>query len=234
MTSLARARSFLLNPTEEASGRLGGLDGLRGLAMLMVIAVHLHLLAFAWAGLSSFFVLSGFLITRVLLNDRKNARSTGDYFKRFYIRRALRVFPIYYSYLLVLTVGVLTIGSLGRIRENLPAAWLYVYNFFLTEPAHQHSRMLDHLWSLSVEEQFYFLWPLVLLFTSRRVLPYLCLVLIGLGPLLRQWVALHWPLNLGFGVGDNLPLSIYVITTSQVDAFAFGALLNFVVFKPRA
>src|SRR5882672_7423013 len=79
---------------ESAGGRLQGLDGLRGLAMLGVIACHLNVLTIGWTGLSSFFVLSGFLITRILLNDREQSETLGGYFRRFYIRRVLRVFPI--------------------------------------------------------------------------------------------------------------------------------------------
>src|SRR5215510_3069464 len=85
-------------------GRLAGLDGLRGFAMLMVIAIHLNLFGAGWVGLSSFFVLSGFLITRILFDDIEGTDSLAECVKRFYIRRTLRVFPIYYLYLVVLLV----------------------------------------------------------------------------------------------------------------------------------
>lgn len=238
MTLAGRLHAALLAPSREAGGRLGGLDGLRGLAMLMVIACHLHLVNAAWIGLSSFFVLSGFLITRILLKDKDNAAGAGDYFRRFYIRRTLRVFPIYYLYLLLLTAGVFLVPKLAKLEDSLAPAYLYVYNFYLVGAEHEHTRMLDHLWSLSVEEQFYLLWPVVALLTPRRFMPALALVLIALGPVWRLLLAQNWPPDVtlfgGFRFGDNLPMSIYVVTISQIDAFAFGALLNFVDFKPRA
>ena len=81
-----------------------GLDGLRGIALLMVVIAHLYLLNIGWVGMQSFFVLSGFLITRVLLMDRDRAPTFGSYLKRFYIRRLWRILPLYYGYLAVMLV----------------------------------------------------------------------------------------------------------------------------------
>ncbi len=231
---MIRARlQQLFSPSTEAGGRLGGLDGLRGLAMQMVIFCHLHLLGIGWWGLSSFFVLSGFLITRILLKDKDNAASTGEFFKRFYIRRFLRVFPIYYVYLLLLTIAAFTVSSLEKLQAYLLPAWLYIYNFFLAGADHQHTRMLDHLWSLSVEEQFYLVWPFLLLLASRRTMPYVAMGLILAGPLLRAGAAAVWPPDTSFQFMQEVPLPVYVLTTSHLDAFAFGALINFINYKPR-
>ncbi len=205
--------------------RLDGLDGLRGLAMLMVIAVHLKVFWIGWTGLSSFFVLSGFLITRILMFDRDRASGLGDYFRRFYIRRTLRVFPIYYAYLLALTLCTLLFVELRPIQGQLPAAFFYLYNFEMIVPE-GNTQALGHLWSLSVEEQFYLLWPWVVVFLSRRALRNLCLALIIAGPLLR-WLAADWlfpALDLG---GARRVICTYLLTSSHLDAFAFGALLNF-------
>jgi peptidoglycan/LPS O-acetylase OafA/YrhL len=217
-------------PRETSAGRLAGLDGLRGLAMLMVIACHLNLLAAGWTGLSSFFVLSGFLITRILLGDRAQSETLGGYFRRFYIRRVLRVFPIYYVYLLVLTGTVLLVPALADVRTALPSAYLYFYNFHMVFGT-EHTRTLGHLWSLSVEEQFYLLWPWLVAFVPRRALRHVCFALIALGPFVRAWVAHGLLPSLGVD-GPRAIVSTYVFTLSHLDAFAFGALLNFVDFKP--
>jgi peptidoglycan/LPS O-acetylase OafA/YrhL len=223
----------ITQPPPADAARLDGLDGLRGLAMLGVIFCHLQLLTVGWTGLSSFFILSGFLITRILLSDRARSATLGGYFRRFYIRRLLRVFPIYYAYLIALAVGTLIAPSLAPLRDDLAPAFLYYFNIHMISPVHEHTRMLDHLWSLSVEEQFYIVWPWLVAFVPRRALPYVCLALVGSGPLLRQW-ACDWLLpRMGLAGSPVLPNYVYILTTSQIDAFALGALINFVRLKPR-
>lgn len=219
--------------TESAPGaRLAGLDGLRGLAMLGVIFCHLQVFNLGWTGLSSFFVLSGFLITRILLGDRERAEGLGDYFKRFYVRRTLRVFPIYYAYLAAVGLSSLFVPALAKVQGDLPAAFLYVYNFQAIAGS-EHSRMLNHLWSLSVEEQFYLVWPWVIVLLPRKYLAHLCIALIAVGPLIREaLVSFVLPL-----FGDNrdvYPIYAYLNTASHLDAFAFGALINLVNWRPRA
>jgi peptidoglycan/LPS O-acetylase OafA/YrhL len=217
----------MAKPGSDIETRLGGLDGLRGLAMLMVIFCHLRLFTLGWTGLSSFFVLSGFLITRILLSDRERASTLGQFFKRFYIRRLLRVFPIYYAYLAVLTLLVWIAPPLFDLRDDVAPAFLYVYNLYMCLPGHEHTRMLDHLWSLSVEEQFYLVWPWLVAFAPRRVIGMVCAVLFVLGPLLRQ-LAIQFVLP-RVGVDMSVaPGYVYVLTTSQIDAFALGALINFI------
>ncbi len=210
--------------------RLGGLDGLRGLTMLMVIFTHLNVLSSGWLGLESFFVLSGFLITRILLSDRESSEGLGPYFRRFYIRRLLRVFPIYYAYLLAVLVVAYTVPALARIQGEMPYAFLYVYNFRMIAD-HEHTKMLGHLWSLSVEEQFYLFWPWLIALVPRRRIPAVCLGLIFVGPLVRQW--LHSSLFVGMGAEEHrLAIYTYIFTLSHLDAFAFGALVNFVSWRP--
>jgi peptidoglycan/LPS O-acetylase OafA/YrhL len=219
-------------PADGAFDRLQGLDGLRGLALMMVIIAHLSIFSIGWVGMQSFFVLSGFLITRILLNDRKQADTLGAYFRRFYVRRALRVFPIYYAYLIALTALVFIIPALHRVQGELPAAYLYYYNWQMMM-SHEHTRMLGHLWSMSVEEQFYLVWPWFIAFVPRAYIPYVCVVLIGLGPLVREAaISVLFP-SLGLS-GHRLPIYTYIFTGSHVDAFAFGGLINFVQWRPRA
>jgi peptidoglycan/LPS O-acetylase OafA/YrhL len=212
-------------------GRLEGLDGLRGLAMLGVIFCHLHVFNLGWTGLSSFFVLSGFLITRILMGDLQQSAGVGGYFKRYYIRRTLRVFPVYYAYLIALTIAAATVPALAKLQDELPAAFLYVYNFqSIVVP--EHSRMLNHLWSLSVEEQFYLIWPWIIALVPRRHIPTVCLVLIAAGPVVRE--ALTSMLFPALGAKPEvIPIYTYLTTASHFDAFAFGALINFVDWRPR-
>jgi peptidoglycan/LPS O-acetylase OafA/YrhL len=220
-------------PVNEAGGRYTGLDGLRGLAMMMVIFIHLHLVGIGWIGLSSFFVLSGFLITKVLLSDRKKSNSFGAYMRRFYGRRSLRIFPIYYVYLTIVLVGTFFIGRLEPVRENLPYAYLYIFNWHQVFNEPHHSRMLNHLWSLSVEEQFYLLWPFLLAFTPRRLMPWLAGALVVSGPVIRYAISQYWPEGPSSKSGAIMPQFMYVMTITHLDAFALGALINFINYRPK-
>jgi peptidoglycan/LPS O-acetylase OafA/YrhL len=140
------------------------LDGLRGFAILMVIYHHLphiegwtvfnrlpSLLHFGYLGVDVFFVLSGFLITRILINEKK--KNTFS-FKIFYFKRALRIFPIYYLVLIVIGITYSWNGMLPNV--------FYVSNYYYSFNTVPHP--LRHTWSLSVEEHFYLVWPLVLHF----------------------------------------------------------------------
>jgi peptidoglycan/LPS O-acetylase OafA/YrhL len=174
-------------------GNIPALDGLRGLAILAVIAVHAfserllagHALARSiawvaragWLGVDLFFVLSGFLITRLLVASR----GSPGYFRRFWLFRCLRIFPLYYATLVaVLLLAPLVWPSLTSAypcRHQSPL-WLYWVNIdiVLKESAlfRTHVFFLDHFWSLAVEEQFYLIWPFVVAITPplhlRRVI----------------------------------------------------------------
>src|SRR5215510_2780284 len=143
-----------------------GLDGLRAIAFLLVFAFHSEYLQIGWIGVQFFFVLSGFLITGILL-DMKKSLPPRDYFFKFYGRRFLRIFPLYYFYLLVMA-GILLwlisvhyrINYLKIFFEQVRYAVLYVYDFFFSTIWFKQSYFLNHFWSLSVEEQFYIFWPL--------------------------------------------------------------------------
>lgn len=219
------------DPADAYTSRIEGLDGLRALAVTLVLLTHGAVLAMGWIGVQLFFVLSGFLITRVLLADRAATQGVGAYLGRFYTRRVLRIFPIYYAYLLLLSGAMLLVPQLAKLREHLAPAFLYVYNLYGAIEYPQHSRMLVHLWSLSVEEQFYLLWPLAIALISARRQRSLAIALIVAAPILRWAVAYWWPL----GGLLNAPASqaIYSLTTSHLDAFAWGALLNFIRYRPR-
>src|SRR6185503_16565044 len=151
-----------------------GLDGLRAIAFLLVFALHTDYLQIGWIGVQFFFVLSGFLITGILL-DMKKALSPREYFFKFYGRRFLRIFPLYYFYLLLMSGVVLWLISISY-RANymqlfLDQVWYavyYVYDFFFATVFFEHSLFLDHFWSLSVDEQFYIFCPLLILLFPEK------------------------------------------------------------------
>jgi peptidoglycan/LPS O-acetylase OafA/YrhL len=155
--------------------RLGGLDGLRAFAVLAVVAYHADV---EWApggflGVDVFFVLSGFLITSLLLVelDRSGRVDLG----RFYLRRARRLLPALLAVLVVtgLMVASVAYDAAGTFRRDLPGVLAYVSNwsYILTDTSYFEAigrpPMLAHLWSLAVEEQFYLIWPLVCLLLYR-------------------------------------------------------------------
>lgn len=154
------------------------LDGLRAVSIAIVVLSHTRSLLpprlvnaglFRYAiggglhGVQIFFVLSGYLITTLL--QREDERTGAVSFRRFYARRALRIFPAFYVYLAV--VGVLWIG--GAIPEHGPS-FLAAATYTMAYLAHPQGWPLLHTWSLSVEEQFYLLWPALLVFAMRRAI----------------------------------------------------------------
>ena len=143
--------------------RLTQLDGLRGLAILGVLVNHFWqfqgALQCGWAGVSLFFVLSGFLITRILLHQKKliveNKNTFWQSISIFYTRRALRIFPLYYL------IVLLMIFFNAQNAQNLsPYLLSYTFNFIVSA---SNFTGPNWLWSLSVEEQFYLAWPAIVL-----------------------------------------------------------------------
>ena len=155
-----------------ALARLPGLDGLRGVAVLAVIGYHLNLgnfLPAGFLGVDIFFTVSGFIITALLLQE--HARAGRIDFAAFYLRRARRLFPaalVMLLWLVAITPMVLP-AALPRLAEDLPAAFFYLSNWWQIVAqqsyfeAIEQPRLLQHLWSLAVEEQYYLLWPLLAL-----------------------------------------------------------------------
>ena len=203
------------------------LDGLRGLAILLVILFHYGYLGCGWVGVQLFFVLSGYLITSILLNDRGD--SLSNYLKRFYWRRSLRIFPLYYVYLLIVLVAFLMFRIPPAFKDQWPYLFTYTYNVTHILPNYDGSQFLIHLWSLSVEEQFYLIWPLlVFIFALRRFKTLLIGILVAV-PLFRLLVSLAL-MHLG-----KPPLFIatvmYTMTPLQIDAFAMGAIVASIKFR---
>ena len=141
--------------------RIPALDGLRGVAVLLVMLYHANLLASGWVGVQLFFVLSGFLITRVLLQARSGT-SAARASLHFYLRRALRIFPAYFLYLLAgLALAAVSPWGLSADAPGFWPAMIFVYNWYRAWAPSADLRWLDHLWSLSVEEQLYLLLSLI-------------------------------------------------------------------------
>jgi len=198
------------------------LDGVRTIAVLMVLVHHwyrgsLHHLHYGGAmGVGLFFVLSGFLITNILHRQQTDFQvgSRSDkvkILKTFYIRRTLRIFPIYYLY-----VTVLVIFGIGQAREIWPWLYGYAYNILLFLTNNWHSGYVEHLWSLAIEEQYYIIWPALFLFCPPRWNYWLVLIFIAVAIGTRAFLYLREPASQyskfpvcqfdGFGLGSLLAL----------------------------
>lgn len=200
------------------------LDGVRGLAILLVVVFHYnHLLEAGWVGVQLFFVLSGFLITSILLEDKKN-QPLDRYLKGFYWRRTLRIFPIYYLYLL----GVVGVYILTNLPENFPKTvpflLTYTYNLFPLFYDFSFDMFFTHFWSLSIEEQFYLLWPLVIYFFNLRALRVILIVILMGAPITRYFMG-EYLIAEGRLAPEFIGETVYRFTLGQWDSFAFGAAI---------
>ena len=213
------------------SNRIPVLDGIRGVAILLVLLFHFsvyggglavsgaaidrayyRLAGAGWMGVDLFFVLSGFLITGILYD----AKGSAHYFRNFYARRVLRIFPLYYFALLIFTV-VLPIAlpehrGLQMIERDAPWYWTYLSNVSIARDGWPQYGAIGHFWSLAVEEQFYLLWPLVVLRFGRRPLQALCVTCI-VGALIVRTVA----------SASGEVTAAFVLTPARLDALAIGA-----------
>jgi peptidoglycan/LPS O-acetylase OafA/YrhL len=204
------------------------LQGLRGLAVLAVVIYHCHpLLAgtplysaslWGWAGVNLFFVLSGFLITSILLE----ARTKPHYFRNFYGRRALRIWPVYVLVLVIVYLNAPWFIGPTVLQAVKAAPWL-AYIFFVQNLFHLAlPPAISPTWSLAIEEQYYFLWaPLVRFFRRPWMLAtVLTMALIG-SPLLRlrhhDWLTpTHTLIHLdGIALGSLLALGLYTLPLAR-------------------
>lgn len=202
------------------------LDGVRGVAVLVVVGFHAFgLLAPVWQwlpggflGVDVFFVLSGFLITSLLIgeHDRRGRIGLGG----FYRRRALRLLPALVLLLVAHFIYSEIIGSPTKIELQTAGVVLFYFLNWWAVLGHPFSTDLGHLWSLSVEEQFYLVWPLVvLLFVSfRRRLPVVVTILV----VAVSAVVLH---RIVLWQGGAPKLSLHVRTDTRADGLLIGTLL---------
>jgi peptidoglycan/LPS O-acetylase OafA/YrhL len=224
-------------PVEGTSPYLPGLDGIRAIAVLAVIAYHLN---FGWAsggllGVQVFFVLSGYLITDLLVAEYGRHRGIG--LKNFWIRRARRLLPALFVMLFV-TVGWATLfdrSQLATLRSDLPAGIFYVSNWwYIFHHVSYFARFgppspLGHLWSLAIEEQFYLVWPLLILAGFRWLHTKRALILVTLAAASAS--ALEMALLYSSAPGFN-PTRIYDGTDTRAFALLIGAALA--LWLPRS
>lgn len=171
------------------------LDGVRAVAALMIMVCHFFLYAdsensfflllkkisvFGQTGVSLFFVLSGFLISRILLNAKKEK----NYFRNFYVKRILRIFPLYYFFLLLYYFGLPTILS-EQIYSFSEQKYFWVYLQNIARTFEWKSEGPVHFWSLAVEEHFYFFWPILFFFFSTKRIVQSIIVIVILAFLCR-------------------------------------------------
>jgi peptidoglycan/LPS O-acetylase OafA/YrhL len=195
---------------------------LRGVAVLMVMLFHAshdvhsfpmaRYVSFGWAGVDLFFVLSGFLITGILFETRDQK----GYFINFYARRILRIWPLYYALLGMMFVAVplLTPRWNAAAMGNARPAWAFVLFVQNLAVGHLITGPLSPTWSLAIEEQFYFVWPLLIWLLPRKSVQRLAAALIICSPLLR----------LGLMLG-HVQISIYYNTLTRLDGLAVGSFL---------
>jgi peptidoglycan/LPS O-acetylase OafA/YrhL len=211
-----------------------GLDGVRGIAVSLVFAVHyIPRYRIGWMGVIVFFVLSGFLITGALYDSQgENHR-----FRNFYLRRTLRIFPLFYFIWLCVLVTAFFLHEYWRPALVLWPIYLGNYARFLagtTAVDRIYTRFpwlaieIGHFWSLAVEEQFYLLWPLVVFKVSnRQTLMRICVAVMVSALLLRTVLVLVLPHSL-------LQMEfLYRMTFSQADAFLLGGLLALLIRGPE-
>jgi peptidoglycan/LPS O-acetylase OafA/YrhL len=213
------------------------LDGVRGLAILLVILYHfssslsvlgfanpaLGLLRFGWCGVDVFFVLSGFLITGVLLDTK----ASPDYFRNFYARRVLRIFPLYYGSLFVVFLLRLALpgagvwGSHDGMLSPGSLLWpgLYLENFAILLQGPSVTGVTTHYWSLAVEEHFYLIWPLMVWLATRQQIMVLAVAIAIFSIVVRALLYRHGAdLDAAFG-----------LTPLRMDGLAIGAIASLAI-----
>jgi len=199
------------------------LDGVRGLAAIMVVLFHIKQSGisqdvvaralvkagnFGQTGVTLFFALSGFLITRILLISKDKE----SYFKKFYIRRSLRIFPLYYLALAiyVIVIPYFTTGKAYSFSQTW-SFWIYLQNIGFT--FHWSSIGPNHFWSLAVEEHFYLVWPFAVYFLSEKWLHRTIWLIVAFSVIIRIIM-----LNIGYG-------GIFYFTLTTMDCLAIGGLV---------
>lgn len=212
------------------------LDGLRGMAIILVLFYHffgifsmgddlisnliISISEIGWVGVDLFFVLSGFLITGIL----KKSKGKGGYFKNFYARRTVRIFPLYYLNLAIFFVLIPIIlknvpDEISKMAQSQFFFWTYLTNWYFAFQGSFNETPGGYFWSLAVEEQFYLFWPFVVYFISTENLKKLCVLLFGLCFLLRATILFS-------GLSTT---AAYTITFTHMDGLVAGSWLALMI-----
>ncbi len=210
--------------TRPGDGHLPQLDSLRSLAVALVVIYHwfptgvgINWLPNGTIGVMIFFVISGFLITRILLNSRNQLQQGGSLgltYRNFFIRRALRIFPLYY---LAITAVYLFVPQVSAIRQHPAYYYLYGSNILLHQTGNWGD-ILSPFWTLGVEEQLYLLWPWIVFLVPKRQFHWAIAGLILIGILFR-------------GYGYTQQDLDGVLMPANVDAFGLGALWAYLLVE---
>lgn len=237
-----RAASGVEKGSRPLQGHMPVLDGVRGLAVLMVLVFHFvgdimeptgraesaiaKLVAYGATGVDLFFILSGFLITGILFE----ASSKRHYFRNFYMRRVLRIFPLYYGVLVCVFFVAPALpfcrgAALDFLIQRQAWAWLYAVNVYIAKTGTWSLTYIEHFWSLCVEEHFYLVWPFIVWLLARH-------------PRRLMWVSLFLAVGamvarlVGFAAGLSWTTT-YVFTPFRLDGLALGGFLAILARQPR-
>lgn len=210
-----------MNAISPKQSHYPALDGLRGVAILLVVFLHnfgfMNYFFFGWLGVDLFFVLSGFLITDILLNSL----GKSGFLRNFYARRILRIFPLYY---VTLIICLLILPQIKSLNLNLTYytthqfwIWTYMQNWLFIFQEPYGSKIILHFWSLAIEEQFYLFWPIIILLVRKPkkllIIVVTVLIIVGITRFLL-WT---------YKIEDLAYASLYTFT--RIDGICVGCMV---------